>query len=54
MTNLLWIYIDDMPLLTRLRNFFGVSILTPNLDALVSKGFVDFARATCKVPVCGP
>ena len=53
MTNLLWIYIDDMPLISRLRDFFGVSILTPNLDALVGKGFVDFARATCKVPVCG-
>ncbi len=46
--------IDDMPRYDHLRTAFGVTLQTPNLDALTAKGFVKFGRTMCHVPVCGP
>lgn len=54
MPKLFYFLIDDMPNIERLRTAFGITIQTPNLDALVAEGFVDFDHASCHVPVCGP
>jgi arylsulfatase A-like enzyme len=47
------IWIDDMIDIFTWRNEFGVTIRTPNIDALMASG-VRFANAYATVPLCAP
>jgi choline-sulfatase len=53
MTNLLFCYIDDAFMWWKLRNEFGVTIQTPNLDAFFAQA-TKFDNARAWTPVCGP
>lgn len=53
MTNLLFIYADDLFCYRLFRNTFGQTIQTPNLDALAARSTVFYA-AYATVPVCLP
>lgn len=51
--NIVIIWIDDMIDIFTWRNAFGVEILTPNIDRLMSEG-VRFRNAYATVPLCAP
>ncbi len=51
--NVLFIAVDDLLDFVANRDAFGVSIQTPNLDALMAQSAV-FSNAFSTIPVCGP
>lgn len=53
MSNLLFIYADDLFCYRLFRNTFGQTIQTPNLDALAARS-TAFDAAYATVPVCLP